>query len=107
MKPGALISYRLKLFGVPFRWLTEITVWEPNKRFIDTQLKGPYAKWEHEHTFSAEGGSTRMKDVVHYSPPGFFLAPLIQQLFLNKILNEVFRFRNEAIQRKFKPQELS
>lgn len=29
MRQGALIDYRLKVRGVPIRWRSEITAWEP------------------------------------------------------------------------------
>jgi len=56
---GALIDYRLSLFGVPFDWRTEITCWEPPQRFVDTQLSGPYRKWVHLHEFTPERDGTR------------------------------------------------
>ncbi len=102
MKPGAVIEYEIRMSGVPFRWLTEIMVWDEGKRFVDIQRKGPYAKWEHEHSFTAEGDSTRMRDVVIYQPPGFFLAPIIDALFVGKKINEIFRFRDQEIHRIFK-----
>src|SRR4051812_104711 len=51
MQPGTIIEYRLKIRGVPVKWQTLIEVWEPGKRFIDSQLKGPYKFWRHTHEF--------------------------------------------------------
>jgi len=51
MRRGALIDYRLKLRGVPLRWRSEITSWEPPQRFSDIQVRGPYAEWVHTHAF--------------------------------------------------------
>jgi len=51
MEQGALIDYKLKLGGVPVSWKTEISIWEPPYRFVDSQVKGPYQKWIHTHTF--------------------------------------------------------
>ena len=39
---GTLIDYRLKLNGIPIRWQTRIDTWDPPRRFIDLQAKGPY-----------------------------------------------------------------
>ncbi len=41
MHPGPLIEYRLRLHGVPLRWVTQIEEWEPGGRFVDRQLAGP------------------------------------------------------------------
>jgi hypothetical protein len=38
---GARIDYHLRLCGVPFKWKTVITAWEPPHRFVDRQLRDP------------------------------------------------------------------
>ena len=57
MKPGAMIEYRLKLHGIPVRWLTEIEIWEPGRRFVDTQVRSPYRLWRHTHFFEDDPGN--------------------------------------------------
>ena len=39
---GAVIDFRLRLFGVPFSWQTRISVWKPPSCFVDEQLHGPF-----------------------------------------------------------------
>jgi ligand-binding SRPBCC domain-containing protein len=41
MREGALIEYRIRLFGLPLRWLTRIDQWRPGVGFVDRQLRGP------------------------------------------------------------------
>ena len=41
--PGLMIEYRVRpLFGIPARWLTEITHVEEGRFFVDEQRVGPY-----------------------------------------------------------------
>ncbi|MBL8087858.1 MAG: SRPBCC family protein [Chthonomonas sp.] len=101
MKPGALIEYQLRLLGVPFRWLTEITVWEPGIRFIDVQRKGPYLLWEHEHGFRAKGSSTVVTDSLRYAVPGGPLAPMFTRLFVRGQVERIFEYRSRAIAQLF------
>ena len=42
MRVGAEIRYRMRLFGIPFRWRTLIRKWDPPHRFVDGQESGPY-----------------------------------------------------------------
>ncbi|MEE4299784.1 MAG: SRPBCC family protein [Pseudomonadales bacterium] len=96
MRTGALLDYRLSLYGVPFRWRTEITVWDPPSRFVDAQLAGPYRSWVHTHTFVAERGGTRMEDHVEYVLPlgrlGLLALPL-----LRRQLERIFDHRERVI----------
>lgn len=67
---GTLIDYQLKLRGLPMKWRTEISVWEPPFRFVDRQLRGPYSQWIHTHTFTElDPRKTLIEDEVKYRLP--------------------------------------
>ena len=55
MRKGELIHYRFRMMGLPLTWTTLISDYAPPYRFIDEQLKGPYAKWHHLHRFNRDG----------------------------------------------------
>lgn len=90
MRPGCLIDYRLKLHGLPIRWRTEITEWEPPFRFEDSQIRGPYSMWIHSHNFEESGDGTLVRDVVRYSVPG---GPLRHSLLVKRDLYRIFEYR--------------
>lgn len=98
MAPGTMIDYRLRLHGIPVRWRSEITLWEPPHRFVDEQRKGPYRSWHHEHTFAAEGSGTRVADRVRYAVPG---GALVHRLFVRSQVRGIFTYRHEALRRIF------
>jgi ligand-binding SRPBCC domain-containing protein len=50
MGRGTRIDYRLRIHGVPTRWESEITSWDPPRRFVYEQRRGPFKHWVHEHT---------------------------------------------------------
>ena len=90
------ITYRLKLHGIPFGWLTDIAVWDPPFRFVDNQLKGPYQLWYHEHAFEELVGGTLMRDWVRFRLP----LGKAGMVGLPKVLNDVgriFAYRTEII----------
>jgi ligand-binding SRPBCC domain-containing protein len=98
MRPGALIEYRLRLHGLPVRWLTEIEAWEPPHRFVDRQLRGPYRSWWHEHTFASDGeGGTTMRDLVRYSLPLGPLGRLADVALVRGDLRRIFDHRAAAV----------
>jgi len=93
VRRGALLRYRLRLFGVPVRWKTEIVDWRPPRSFTDLQLRGPYRLWEHTHRFRAVAGGTEMHDFVRYRVSGGPLAPLAARLFVGRWVEEIFSYR--------------
>ncbi|HEX2223744.1 MAG TPA: SRPBCC family protein [Thermoanaerobaculia bacterium] len=102
MRPGSLIEYRLKLHGIPIRWRTRITVWEPPRRFVDQQLKGPYRLWDHEHTFEEDpadpAGATLATDRVRYAVLG---GALVNRLLVQGDVEKIFAFRHQKLREIF------
>ncbi len=111
MRAGARIEYRLGLFGVPMRWLTIISAWDPPAidpasgrrvaRFIDQQVSGPYAVWKHLHEFEEINGKTIMRDVVDYAVPFGPLGEVARWAFVRRTLDRIFAFRREATDHVF------
>ena len=102
MKEGTLIDYQIRLYGVPVKWKTEITKWEPPYEFEDTQLKGPYKLWRHRHIFKDLGNKTEMTDIVEYNPKGFPFNRLLNKLFVRKEVEKIFKYREDNIKQYFK-----
>jgi ligand-binding SRPBCC domain-containing protein len=101
MFPGTLIDYSIRLSGIPFKWKTRITKWEPPFEFVDEQIKGPYVRWHHTHTFKASNGGTIMTDRVEFLSPGWILEPLINALFIQKKVESIFKYRESQLKRIF------
>mgnify|MGYP003347335723 FL=1 len=97
MGEGTLIDYRLRVHGLPLRWRTKITRWNPPYQFADIQLKGPYKLWDHTHTFLEENGGTRMIDEVVYELPFGPLGDIVHALSVRRDVEEIFRYRNSVI----------
>ncbi len=98
MREGALIDYRLRVRGLPLRWRTRISAWQPPHRFVDEQIRGPYRQWIHEHTFEPQDGGTLARDVVRYGVPFDFIA---HRWLVRPDVERIFRYRSEALKRRF------
>jgi len=96
MKQGTLIDYRIRLFGIPLKWQSLISKWEPQKQFVDEQLKGPYSKWIHTHSFEATDNGILMRDEINYRLP-FFPFGEIMLPVVRLQLKRIFSYRTKRI----------
>lgn len=98
MKEGALIDYKLRVRGLPMRWRTLIQEWQPPHRFVDSQLRGPYRQWIHQHIFEPQNGGTLARDVVDYAVPLDFLT---HRLFVRRDIERIFAHRMQSLRAMF------
>lgn len=98
LQAGSLINYRLRIHGLPMRWTSEITVWEPPYRFVDMQLSGPYKLWRHEHSFREHNGGTLIRDRVDYALPFGMIGEIAHALMVRRDVENIFEFRRERLQ---------
>jgi ligand-binding SRPBCC domain-containing protein len=96
LSEGTCIDYRLRLFGIPFSWQTEIQCWNPPEVFVDVQRRGPYKHWVHTHRFREEQRATIIEDEVQYALPYAPLGELMYPL-VRLQLARIFRYRQQAI----------
>ena len=102
MFAGMIIEYLVKpLFGLPMRWVTEITHVKEKEYFVDEQRFGPYKFWHHLHQIRTENGILVMTDKVNYALPVGFLGRIAHKLFIRKKIEEIFDFRSEILQKIF------
>ncbi len=101
MQAGASIDYRIRLGALPLRWQTTIERFSPSSLFIDSQARGPYSSWWHEHRFRAEGDHTVMEDRVYYALPFGWLGRIAHAAIVSRTLRAIFGFRAHAVRLRF------
>jgi ligand-binding SRPBCC domain-containing protein len=106
MAQGTLIDYRISWRWLPLRWRTEITAWEPPRRFVDRQVRGPYRLWVHEHTFEERDGGTLMRDRVEYGVPGWPLESLVNAWVVRPDIERIFAYRRAKMAELFPTRPL-
>ncbi len=103
--PGLIITYRIRpLAGIAVPWVSEITQVDPPRFFVDEQKRGPYRFWHHQHFLHPVGDGVEKKDLVHYAPAGGLLGIGMHALLIRRKLDEIFRFRYDALARIFNAQ---
>ncbi|KQB44376.1 hypothetical protein B6A10_05195 [Flavobacterium sp. L1I52] len=102
MYPGQIIQYKVSpLLGIKLTWVTEITIVEENRYFIDVQRFGPYTLWHHKHFFEPVENGVLMTDLVHYALPLGFIGRMLNALVVKNKLKEIFEYRAEKIKEIF------
>ena len=99
MRVGTLIQYRLTLRGIGVNWLTSIQEWDPPWRFVDVQVRGPYALWHHTHEFAVapDGKDTIMRDTVRYAIGFGPFGAVAARAFVHRDVASIFDFRRGAV----------
>ncbi len=87
--------------GSPISWKTLIQEWEPDAecpRFVDTQLRGPYALWHHTHTFVPLGEDrTEMTDTVRYAIGFGPFGEIAHSLVVRRDVEAIFDHREQVV----------
>ena len=102
METGQIIDYNIKIKGFPLRWRSLISSYDPPYRFIDEQIRGPYSKWHHTHTFTKENGGTKIDDQIEYSLPFGLLGRITHSIWIKKDLEKIFEYRSKTIEKVFR-----
>ncbi|MEO5970841.1 MAG: DUF1731 domain-containing protein, partial [Bdellovibrionia bacterium] len=97
LQKGTLIKYGLKLHGLPMKWKTEISQWNPPLNFVDTQLQGPYNFWQHTHSFRSLNGGTLIEDRILYRLPMGIVGGLLAGPFVKNDIKQIFAYRSKKI----------
>lgn len=97
MRRGLELRYRIAPLGLPQPWVSEITVWEPPRCFVDEQRRGPYSRWRHEHAFRQRDGATEIHDRVEYALPFGPLGRLAHFLLVRRQLRAIFDYRERRM----------
>jgi len=107
---GSKLTLSFRPFpAAPFRvtWLAEISEFVWNDHFCDCQVRGPFAQWDHRHSFRTvihQGiPGTIVTDRVEYALPFGFAGHIANRLFLRGMIESTFAYRQRQIDSIFKP----
>lgn len=92
---------RLKIKTGPFfsSWDALHTACEPGRMFRDTQIRGPFASWNHTHRFMPEGEASRLEDRIDFALPfpASWIGPINR--YVEKDLGRIFAYRHAVTRR--------
>jgi len=97
LSAGAVLDLRITWLGLPLRWRTYIREYDPPFRFLDVQVRGPYARWEHRHVFLSEDNGTTIEDRIVYRLPLAPLGRLAHVMLVRRQLESTWAYRRQKI----------
>lgn len=99
---GQIITYDIEILPkFPQSWVTEITLIQEKKLFVDEQRFGPYTMWHHEHHFEEVGGDVMMTDIISFKLPLGILGDAVASSMIEKRLKTIFEYRFHFCERYF------
>ncbi len=96
---GSRVTLDGRRWGIPQRIVSEVIAFQPGVTFTDAQIKGPFRKWVHTHTFAIVPGGTEVRDRIEYEPPGGMLGLVATVARIEADLKWVFAFRQQELAR--------
>lgn len=97
MRAGSVYDFRVSWLGVPLGWRTFIREFDPPHRFVDVQVRGPYARWEHRHTFLEAPGGTWVEDRLTYRLPLGPLGRAAHALLVGRQIAAAWAYRDRRL----------
>jgi len=105
LEAGSVLDFSVRILGVPRRWRVIIREWDPPYRFVDAQLWGPFARWEHRHRFlegpEREGApgpeGTWVEDRLTYRLPAGPLGRVADALFAGRRIARLLALRERRV----------
>jgi uncharacterized protein (TIGR01777 family) len=96
MRDGGRVAFDVRVGPLKRRWVAEMSGYEDGRQFVDTQVEGPFASWQHTHRFVALDASTsELIDHVEYRLPAGELAGWLGEGTAERQLQRLFTFRHE------------
>ncbi len=102
---GSRLVFQVRRMGITQRIVSEVTVFENNALFTDTQVQGPFGKWVHTHRFEKVPEGTRVSDTIEFAPPGGMLGFFLTARMIEEDLRRGFSFRSQRLAELLGPDE--
>ncbi len=94
---GAAVHLRVKAGGLPLSWRLVHRDHVPGERFVDEQVRGPFARWRHTHHMRPAPRGATLVDHVDYALPLGAVGRALAGRFVQAKLDALFRYRHRVM----------
>jgi ligand-binding SRPBCC domain-containing protein len=95
--PGEEVTWEGTHFGIRQRLTSRITAYRRPFHFRDSQVRGAFSRFDHDHFFSEAEGGTLMHNVFDFDSPLGVLGKLANRLYLTRYMTALLARRNKLI----------
>ena len=95
LQDGEETKFRIKLGPLRPMWVARHYGVKPGERFCDVMVKGPFGKWDHEHSFERHHNESKIIDTIDWKLPFHLLTGWTSFLTVKPRLTSMFRFRTD------------
>ena len=101
IQPGSRVLMTWWFGPIPLRWNITVRERVPQRYFMDVQPagEGPFARWQHTHSFEPLSEGTRIIDQIEYAFPLGALGRLVDRVAGRLIFTLMFAPRARATRR--------
>ncbi len=94
---GGEVTIRLRIAGMPVKWIAKHQDYIKDRQFVDVQVRGPFAHWAHTHRIEPIGDEAcELLDLVTYQLPGSVIGQALGHGMVRRQLQRVFEYRHEV-----------
>ena len=93
INPGEEVTWEATHFGIRQRLTSRITSFDRPRHFRDSQVRGAFSRFDHDHFFTVESGTTVMRDVFDYQSPFGLLGRCADRWFLRSYMERLLQKR--------------
>ncbi|HEY3841354.1 MAG TPA: SRPBCC family protein [Bryobacteraceae bacterium] len=90
---GEEVTWEATHFGIRQRLTSRITQFDRPRHFRDSQVRGAFRRFDHDHSFRVESDTTLMRDVFDYESPLGLLGKLVDFCLLRSYMARLLRKR--------------
>ncbi|GAB4458587.1 MAG: hypothetical protein OHK0029_20040 [Armatimonadaceae bacterium] len=96
---GSRFTLRIKQGALRQKMEMEIAQFEPPTLFVERQVRGPFASWQHRHRMEAFQKGTLLTEQIEYTLPAGPLGALTEKLWVGAQWEAYFAYRHQEAKR--------
>jgi len=97
LKDGEETIFKVSIGPIKRKWIARHHSVVENETFSDRMMKGPFGKWNHQHSFVGSGNDTEIQDTIDWKLPLHILTGWTAAITVIPRMNQMFRYRSEKV----------